>query len=192
MNRGELIDRAIDKTHLRNTKEIIPHVKKIVPDATDREIQIENETRPKDNHPHSKKNYYYPVFSSHQHGFQMDLLEQSSNRDKQKYPHYFLMFVNVNTKKAYAIPCESKRKNEINILIKDFIKEVKVSTIQCDDEAAFSSDVVLKTLNENNIGLKVITEQRHTALSVVDRLIRTLRDMNVPTVKTGRQSDDPK
>ena len=192
MRRGEVIDRAIDKTHLTETKKIIPHVKKIVKDATDKEIKIENETRPKDNYPHSKKNYYYPVFSNHQHGFQMDLLEQSSNRDKQQYPHYFLMFVNINTKKAYALPCESKRKDEINRLIKDFIKKVKVSTIQCDDEAAFSSDVVLKTLNENNIGLKVITEQRHTALSVVDRLIRTLRDMNTPTVKTNRQSDDPK
>ena len=192
MNRAEVIDRAIDKTHLRSTKKIIPHVKSIVRGATDKEIEQENKTRPKDQYPHSKKNYYYPVFSSHQHGFQMDLLEQSSNRDKAKYPHYFLMFVNVNTKKAYAIPCESKRKDEINKLIKDFVKEVKVSTIQCDDEAAFSSDVVLKTLNENSIGLKVITEQRHTALSIIDRLIRTLRDMNLPTVKSKRQSDDPK
>ena len=122
----------------------------------------------------------------------MDLLEQSNTRDKDKYPKYFLMFININTKKAYAMPCESKRKDEINRLIKEFIKDVKVSTIRCDDEAAFSSDVVLQTLNENNIGLKVITEQRHTALAVIDRLIRTLRDMNTPTVKTERQSDDPK
>ena len=192
MDRADQIDRAIDKTHLRDTKKIVPHVKAQIHDATDKEIETESATRPKDTHPHSKKNYYYPIFSSHQHGFMMDLLEQSSTRDKEKYPKYYLMFININTKKAYAMPCESKRKDEINRLIKEFIKDVKVSTIQCDDEAAFSSDVVLQTLNESKIGLKVITEQRHTALAVIDRLIRTLRDMNTPTVKTARQSDDPK
>ena len=192
MDRAEQIDRAIDKTHLRDTKKMAPHVRQVIPDATDKEIETENATRPKDEHPHKKSNYYYPIFSNHQHGFMMDLLEQSSTRDKSKYPRYFLMFININTKKAYALPCESKRKDEINRLIKDFINDVQVSTIQCDDEAAFSSDVVLETLNDNNIGLKVITEQRHTALAVIDRLIRTLRDMNIPTVKTNRQSDDPK
>ena len=191
MDESELIDRAIDKTHLQSTKKIIPHVQKVL-GASAEQIASENKNRPKDKYPHAKKNYYYPIFSNHLHGYMMDLLEQSNTRDKSKYPHYFLMFININTKKAYAIPCESKRKDEINRLIQDFIKEVKVVSIVCDDEAAFSSDVVLKTLNDNNISLKVITEQRHTALAVIDRLIRTLRDMNTPTVKTQRQPDDPK
>ena len=62
----------------------------------------------------------------------------------------------------------------------------------CDNEAAFSSKVVLDLLTAHNISLRIINDKRHTALSVIDRFIRTLRDMNIPTVKTQHQSDHPK
>ena len=60
------------------------------------------------------------------------------------------------------------------------------------DESAFTSKIVLNTLTSHNVSLRIITEQRHSALSIVDRFIRTLRDMNTPTVKTQNQSTHPK
>lgn len=38
----------------------------------------------------------------------------------------------------------------------------------------------------------IITEQNHSALGIVDRFIRTLRDMNTPNEKTMKQSHDSK
>ena len=62
----------------------------------------------------------------------------------------------------------------------------------CDNEGAFSSQDVLDLLTAHNISLRIITDKRHTALSIIDRFIRTLRDMNIPTVKTQHQSDNNK
>lgn len=188
------IDYQIDKTHLKSTKQILPHVQKALPSAniTKEKVKAVNKTRPKDKHPHSKKRYYYPVFSNHRYGFMMDLLEQSRDRDPKIYPAYFMILININTKYAYAIPLENKNQNTINDALQDFIKDHKIVSIVCDNEGAFTSNLVLKTLTDNKISIKIITEQRHTALSVIDRFIRTLRDMNTPTVKSSRQSDDPK
>ena len=42
------------------------------------------------------------------------------------------------------------------------------------------------------MSLRIITEQRHSALGIIDRFIRTLRDMNIPTVKSEHQSTHEK
>ena len=90
------IDLAIDKTHLKSSKKIAPHVQRQYVDATPERVDRVNRTRPRDEHPHKKKNYYYPIFSNHPYTFQIDLLEQSHDRDKQKYPAYFVIIINVN------------------------------------------------------------------------------------------------
>ncbi len=186
------IDLAIDKTHLKSTKQIYPHIQKQYPDVSEKRLKAINKTRPKDRYPHHKENYYYPVFSNHPYSYQIDLLEQSHDRDKEKYPAYYMMIVNVNTKYAYAIPVENKDKNTIADELKQFIDSHKVLTFVCDEESAFKSKLVLDMLAERKIAVKFINDGRHSALSVIDRLIRTLRDMNTPTVHTQRQSDDAK
>ena len=74
------VDAAIDKTHLRTTKRIVPHVKRQHPNVTEQQIKAVNKTRPKDSYSHDPQRYYYPVFANHRHAFQMDLLEQSRER----------------------------------------------------------------------------------------------------------------
>ena len=197
------IDLAIDKTHLKSSKKIAPHVQRQYVDATPERVDRVNKTRPRDEHPHKKKNYYYPIFSNHPYTFQIDLLEQShgrpqphsnevADRDKQKYPAYFVIIINVNTKYGYAFPIENKNQDTIFRVIKDFCTDHRVLSFICDEEGAFQSNKVLEWLTEHKISMKLITEQRHSALSVIDKFIRTLRDMNTPTVHSQRQSDDPK
>ena len=195
------VDSAIDKTHLRSTRKITPHVKRKHPNVTEQQIKDVNKTRPKDSYHHEPSRYYYPVFANHHHAFQMDLLEQSHNSAAERssskdrppeYPAYFLILININTRYAHAIPTERKTKEAINEILSTFISTHPVTSIVCDDESAFTSKIVLNTLTSHNVSLRIITEQRHSALSIVDRFIRTLRDMNTPTVKTQRQSSHPK
>ena len=186
------IDLAIDKTHLRDSEKIHPHVVKKYPGVSLKRVEHVNKTRPKDSHPHEKERYYYPIFSNHPYSFQIDLLEQSHNRDPDKYPAFYLIIINVNTKFAYAIPIENKNQDTIHDVLKDFVENHRMVSIVCDEEGAIKSKKVLDMLTEKKVSVKFITDQRHTALAVVDRFIRTLRDMNTPTVHTKRQSDDPK
>ena len=177
------VDSAIDKTHLRSTRKITPHVKRKHPNVTEQQIKAVNKTRPKDSYSHEPSRYYYPVFANHHHAFQMDLLEQGRERPD-TFPAYFLILININTRYAHAIPTERKTKEAINEILSTFISTHPVTSIVCDDESAFTSKIVLNTLTSHNVSLRIITEQRHSALSIVDRFIRTLRDMNTPTVKT--------
>ena len=185
------VDSAIDKTHLRTTRKITPHVKRKHPNVTEQQIKAVNKTRPKDSYSHEPSRYYYPVFANHHHAFQMDLLEQGRERPE-SFPAYFLILININTRYAHAIPTERKTKEAINEILSTFISTHPVTSIVCDDESAFTSKIVLNTLTSHNVSLRIITEQRHSALSIVDRFIRTLRDMNTPTVKTQNQSSHPK
>ena len=205
------VDAAIDKTHLRTTKRIVPHVKRHHPNVTEQQIKAVNKTRPKDSYSHDPQRYYYPVFANHRHAFQMDLLEQShglcpaphqrdnsaagqspSRERPDTFPAYFLILINVNTRYAHAIPTERKTKEAINEILTEFINAHAITSIVCDDERAFTSKLVLDTLTSHNVSIRIITEQRHSALSIVDRFIRTLRDMNTPTVKSQHQSTHPK
>ena len=195
------IDLAIDKTHLKTNDKIYPHVVKKHPDVSPERLAAVNKTRPKDKAPHNKTNYYYPIFSNHPYSFQIDLLEQSHDRpeddsygndEKKDFPAYYMIIININTKYAYAIPLDGKDQNTIYDAIKDFVEHHRVISFVSDEESAFKSRKVLNYLTEKGVSLKLINDQRHSALSVIDKFIRTLRDMNTPTVHSKRQSDDPK
>jgi hypothetical protein len=192
MARSKQIDLAIDKTHLKTDKQVVPHVQKAIPTATKKEIKAENATRPKDAATHDKKNYYIPIFSPHPHAYQVDLLEQSTTRDPAIYPHYFFTAINVNTRYAYAFAQPDKTADAILASIKKLKHETKIVSIVSDQEAGIVSHEVVQYLTDKKISLKTITEQRHTPLAIIDSLIRQLRDMNTPTVHTTRTSENPK
>jgi hypothetical protein len=188
----DAIDRAIDKSHFKSLQKVAPHVKAMVPSATDEEIKRVHKLRPTDELPYHIENYMSPIFSTHPHSFQIDLLQNSTTAPPE-YPKFFLVAININTKFGYATPTSSKRKGEVLNAIKKFVTDCRVSSIVCDEESAFVSEEVVDFLTEKKISLKIINNQRHSALGVIDRFIRTLRDMNGrPTVTGKRTSDDPR
>ena len=155
-----LIDSAIDKTHLRTTRKITPHVKLKHPNVTEQQIKAVNKTRPKDSYSHEPSRYYYPVFANHHHAFQMDLLEQGRERPE-SFPAYFLILININTRYAHAIPTERKTKEAINEILSTFISTHPVTSIVCDDERAFTSKIVLNTLTSHTHQSQRIASYHH-------------------------------
>ena len=140
------IDLAIDKTHLKDVKKIHPHVVKKHPRVSMKRLKRVHSTRPKDEHPHNKMNYAYPIFSNHPYTFQIDLLEQSKDRDKDEYPAFYVIIINVNTKFGYAFPIDDKKQDTIFNVIKDFCTDHRVLSFIGDEEGAFQSNKVLDWL----------------------------------------------
>ena len=191
MNQDQ-IQKDIDQTHLKTVDKMLPHIVKKRPNVSKKMLERAHKQRPKDKHPHHKKNYYYPIYSNHPYSFQIDLLEQSNDRDQTKYPAYFVIIININTKFAYAFPIENKNQNTIYDVLKNFVENHKVLSFVSDEEGALKSNKIIEFLTNKKISIKFIDDKRHTALAIVDRFIRELRDMNTPGVMTNKQSNNPK
>jgi hypothetical protein len=208
------IDRLIDKSHLKSNKQVVAYVQERLPSASketiiarnERKRQIRGKRLPKP----IEKHYYYPVYSNHLGGYQVDLLQSSKQEAKacvdeddtatgatqraREYPPFFFIAINTNTKYAYAYDMKSKETSECLRCLKLLWEDTghKVVSIRCDEEAGLDSNEVNQWAKANKVSIKTILDQNHTSLSVVDRFIRTLRDMNTPTEKTKRTSENRK
>lgn len=150
---------------------------------------------------HDKTHYYVHIFSPFRHAYQMDLIDQSRDAGGGEMPKYWYMFINVNTKYAFAYPIDSKTTNDCLIVLKNFLRngDPDCMMLTSDEERAFVSKAFEDYCKKRGVSQRIITQQNHTALSIVDRLIRELRDMNTPprkdmhkTTAKHKQSDDPK
>ena len=88
------------------------------------------------------------------------------------------MFINQNTKYADSFPMENRSSQSVLNAIQTFVKEHRVSTLVSDAERAFMSKDVVEFLISNRIELyTIVAENMKTGLSVINRFMRTLRDM---------------
>jgi hypothetical protein len=208
MDRSSEIDRLIDKSHMWSTRKVIEYVqgqikKKGLAPVSAEFIKSRNATRLK-HFGRKVKNYAaphyeHPIYSNHWYGYQMDLLEQSKDKKKDadpkyKFPPFFFILINTNTRFCYAYAMKGKSQEEIERCLDKAWTDTggKIKSIVCDDEAGFSASNVEKWYKDHKVSCKVIADSNHTALGVVDRMIKTLRDMNTPTMKGKKTSEHPK
>jgi hypothetical protein len=122
-----------------------------------------------------------PIFSRDNDSFQMDTFE---NNRKSTQPRYFLIAICINSRKAYAYPMKTKNTESVvealTLLLAQRSSEGRgVSSMYSDEDTAYTSKVALEWMEKNQIDLHTTDEQHnHTNLALVNRLIRTLRDMN--------------
>jgi hypothetical protein len=209
------IKKVILKGHMRGEKKVIHWVKKQFPDVSqERIVKILETIKPKDRYwlksGEPRKHYYYPIFTPFFGGFQIDLIvssrEEKENNKKRNqeenqpdYPPYYFVAINVNTKYAYAYPMQKKTEAEILRVLKiweDDVKKVSnqnpITFISADEEPGWNTETVENWLKDRKIQSKLIPSDRHSALGVVDRFIRTLRDMNIRTEKSDKDTKDRK
>jgi hypothetical protein len=195
--------RLIDKTHWWSVPKIISYVNGHLRDQGKLPIAEEylttlikqRQTRFfRRTHHVAEKHYYHGIYSNHWHEYQMDLLEQSRKRDKDRFKAFFFVLINTNTHYGHAYPMDDKSSSEIIRCLEKAWDDTghHIRSIVCDDEAGFSAAETEQWYKAHKVSCKVIPDSNHTALAIVDRFIRTLRDMNTPTIKTERTSDDPK
>ena len=115
-----------------------------------------------------------------------DLIDQGANHT----PRYWHLFVGVNTRYMYALPLNSKSSSDVKQTLTKFIDEFHPKKLTSDEESAFTSKEIVKFCTGHKVQLFIVTDKNHSTLGVIDRAIRTLRDMNVPR-KYNQQSRDP-
>ena len=121
-----------------------------------------------------QSNMMLPIYSRHRDGYQMDTLVQS----KHASPHYFLILININSRKLFAYPMNSKDSSSVLSALKSFIRDAKVSSITSDQDAAYLESNVVKFMIDNHIDHQTTFTNDHNRLGIINRAIKTLRDLN--------------
>jgi len=114
-----------------------------------------------------------PIYSERPNAYQFDTFVQKGD------PPYYLIIINVNTRKAYAYPMESKGSSAVLEALNSFKDSVTtISAMTSDQDAAYLSQPILSFMTENKIDYRTTEDHDHNRLSIINRFIRTLRDMN--------------
>ena len=187
---NKTINDFIDKLHFKSESRIFDKVKSAFPNVSDDTIRNIIERREK-NIPVKTaliEPYYFKIFSTKPNTFFHDLLDNGKGNE----PRYWHIFIGTNNHYGVAQPLKTKSASEIKQSLMQFVNKYHPYKLTSDEESAFVEKNVLKYLSEQNVDVHIITEQNHSALGIIDRFIRTLRDMNTPTEKGIRQSHHPK
>ena len=190
MSQSAEIGAFIDKLHFRTFNHVRDKVKAKYPNVSDEELKAIVNARLKDSFVKKKKvkRYYIRIFSTRPNCWFHDLMDNG----KDNSPRYWHIFIGTNNHYAVAYPLESKSAAAIRSTLTKFITEYHPVKLTSDEEAAFVEKNNVKLLTDNHVKMHVITDQNHSSLGIIDRFIRTLRDMNIPTEKGDKQSHLPK
>lgn len=117
-------------------------------------------------------NRFLPIYSKSTGAYQFDTLIQSHGKP-------WLIFINVNTRRAYGYKMENKGAGSVLLALQKFISDcpdVKVMT--SDQDAAYLSDAVINFMRQHNIDYRTTETNNHNVLGIINRFMRTLRDLN--------------
>ena len=184
------INNFIDKLYIRTFNHVYDKVKEEFPEITKKELKKNLDDRLKDKFIKIRKisPYYFKIFSTQPNCWFHDLM----NNGKGNSPRYWHIFIGTNNHYAVALPLENKSANSVRITLTEFIDKFHPAKLTSDEESAFVEKNNLKLLKDNGVNVHIITEKNHSSLGVIDRFIRTLSDMNIPTQKGSKQSHYPK
>ena len=205
MNESDDLKKFIQKLHLRTVSKIMPHVKKKFPNATEQEVKDILKSFVHDPPRLNQKQYYNKIFSDHPHAWMMDLLDNTGqtpdynnkadvelNETTKRYPIYWYIFININTRFVVVYPLWHKTNDKIFNILQRFINEHKCVSLTSDKESAFISEQTTNYLKSHNISQYIVLDDNHTSMAIMDSFIRHLRDMNINNEKSKYQSHHSK
>jgi hypothetical protein len=164
-----------------------PHIRSLVkqahPDIPDKDIRrVYIEMRVKDSYPTRKKiqPYMRRIYSKVTNSWFHDLMENHRGN-----PRYYHVFINMNTRYGVAISLDGKDIDSIiESLDKFYTQFPNIYRLASDEESAFTSERVLNYLRNRNTIAQLMPSKVHSAMGMLNRFIRTLRDMH------GKMKDD--
>lgn len=112
------------------------------------------------------------IYSKHPNAYQMDTFFYR----EEKTP--YLMFININSRKAYAYKMNDKGASEVLKALNKFIKETQdIYSITSDQDKAYLSNAVLSFMKDHDIRYRTTTDNDHDKLAIINRFMRTIRDL---------------
>ena len=168
------MEEFIDSLGFKSLEKVYKSVKEKFPNVTKKIIKeyLDSNAVDKKSVVNQKiiKNRMGKSYSSYIGGWQMDIFIF-----KRKY---YLLAIEMNSRYAYISKLiKSKATKDVLPEIKIFVEKFKPVSISCDNEASFTSSETINYLISRNVELRVITEQIHSSLGILNRFCRTLRDM---------------
>jgi len=115
-----------------------------------------------------------PIYGRKKGTYQMDTLVQT----KEASPRYFLILININSHKLYAYPMTTKDSSSVVEALRSFIKDSPCSAITSDQDAAYLKPEATKFMIDNHIDHQTTFTNDHNRLGIINRAIKTLRDIN--------------
>lgn len=183
--------RCIQKTHFKEFRHVFKHVKAQFPNVTKQKVKDIIAQRPKDKKVGHQKHLMLNCFASHLNAWMTDLMEnQKEYYEARRGPRFWMIFIHINSKFARAYPTDAKSAAALSSILDQFFRDEhgKVSSLTHDEEGGLCSESVRKKCKDKKVNQRIIEEQQHSSLSVIDRFIRTLRDMNQPSEKSKKMS----
>jgi hypothetical protein len=140
-----------------------------------------------------KVKHYFPIVAKYENEiFQVDLADMSDITTTNSYYRWLLCCVDVFTRKAYVVPMKNKTSISVTTAMHHVIEQSKPVIINCDQGSEFISREFKQLASDNSIDIRYVPVGDHHKLAIVDRFIRTLRQLinNYQTVyKTTRYID---
>ena len=204
------VNNYIDKLHFRTYSHVVDKVITQFPTIAKKELKKIVDDRLKDHFVKLRKiePYYIKIFSATPNCWFHDLMENGcradpsitsgllnkplAEKESTKLPRYWHIFIGTNNHYAVALPLKDKRATSIRETLREFIERYHPSKLTSDEEPGFVEKNNIKLLTDNDVSMHIVTDQNHSSLGIIDRFIRTLRDMNIPTEKGSKQSTDDK
>lgn len=128
---------------------------------------------------------FIPIVSKTPGGWQMDTFINEKDTKNEKGEIIakglnFLMFINVNTRKAHAYPMKGKGALEVKKALDIFIEdEPGCRSIASDQDAAYLSNQIREWMYNHEINYTTTKDDNHNNLGIINRFMRTIRDMAV-------------
>lgn len=117
---------------------------------------------------------FMPIFAKHPYSYQMDTFINN----KSKWMLNYLIFININTRKAYAYPLHGKGADTVIDAMKRFIDDAgEVFSITSDQDRAYLSKKVLEFIRSKSINYFNTEDNNHNVLGIINRFVRTIRDL---------------
>ena len=96
---------------------------------------------------------------------------------------YFLIFININSRKAYAYYMRDKSSNAVKEAFDKFFKDIEsehktVRMLKSDQDSAYLSKGFIQYLLPKKVLYNTTTDENHNILGIINRFMRTLRDLN--------------
>ena len=174
----ERVNEIVDGLRFRSFDKVYSSIKSELPNVKKKEVRKVLMMRKKDKRlrRNQVKPYQIKIFSRSLNTWFMDLLDNGKDNE----PRYWFIFIGTNNRYGVALPLNSKNAEDVRDALNMFITEYKPAKLTSDQEKAFMEKRNIELMKEKKVLLQTVPERNHSSLSLIDRFIRTLRDMNRP------------
>ena len=167
------VNALLDTLHFRTFDKLYDKVKQQHPAITKKQLRKIILQRKHDVQPKHLHKYRIHIYSPSCNTWFMDIFDNGRG----SHPPYYHVFIGTNTRYAVVHALNSKDAEDIRQSLLDFILQHHPVKITSDNEKAFLEKQNLELLDQMKVIYQTVPDKNHSTLALIDRFIRTLRDM---------------